>query len=108
VDDRTPGLWHNGAFVRFWTSRSVSIFGSYITRMALPFVAILVLGAGAIEVAILRSIDLAVVLVFGLFAGAWVDRLRRRPRCWAPSRLPTSSTSWTLGSSCWSRVPRPS
>jgi MFS family permease len=79
VDDRTPGLWRNGAFVRFWTSRSVSIFGSYITRMALPFVAILVLGAGAIEVAVLRSIDLAVVLVFGLFAGAWVDRLRRRP-----------------------------
>jgi MFS family permease len=79
VQDPAPGLWRNGAFVRFWTGRSVSIFGSYITRMALPFVAILVLGAGALEVAILRSIDLAVALAFGLFAGAWVDRLRRRP-----------------------------
>ncbi len=72
-------LWSNGAFVRFWIGRTVSIFGSYITRMALPFVAILVLEAGALEVAFLRSIDLAAALVFGLVAGAWVDRLRRRP-----------------------------
>ena len=72
-------LWRNGAFVRFWLGRTISIFGSFITRLALPFVAILVLDAGAIEVAFLRSIDLAAALVFGLAAGAWVDRLRRRP-----------------------------
>jgi MFS family permease len=47
--------------------------------MALPFVAILVLGAGPFEVAILRSLDVLAALVFGLAAGAWVDRLRRRP-----------------------------
>jgi hypothetical protein len=47
--------------------------------MAIPFVAILVLDAGAIEVAILRSVDLAAALVVGLVAGAWVDRLLRRP-----------------------------
>lgn len=75
---RSP-LWHNSAFVRFWLGRTISIFGSFITRMALPFVAILVLDAGAIEVAVLRSVDLAAALVFGLVAGAWVDRLRRRP-----------------------------
>lgn len=79
MHDSSPTLWRNGTFVRFWTGRTVSIFGSYITRMAIPFVAILVLGAGAFEVAILRSVDLVVVLVFGLVAGAWVDRLRRRP-----------------------------
>jgi MFS family permease len=79
VDAPPSNLWHNGAFVRFWTGRTISIFGSLITRMAIPFVAILVLGAGAFEVALLRSMDLAVVLVVGLFAGAWVDRLRRRP-----------------------------
>jgi MFS family permease len=42
-------------------------------------VAILTLGAGPIEVAVLRSIDVAAALVVGLVAGAWVDRLRRRP-----------------------------
>jgi MFS family permease len=47
--------------------------------MALPFVAILVLSAGPIEVAVLRSLDLVAALLVGLVAGAWVDRLRRRP-----------------------------
>ena len=72
-------LWSNNAFVRVWTAASISIFGSLITRIALPLVAILTLDAGPIEVAVLRGMDLAAALVVGLVAGAWVDRLRRRP-----------------------------
>jgi MFS family permease len=72
-------IWRNGAFVRIWTAATISIFGSLITRMALPFVAILVLSAGPIEVAVLRSLDLVAALLVVLVAGAWVDRLRRRP-----------------------------
>jgi MFS family permease len=75
---RSP-LWQNSAFVRVWSAATISIFGSLITRMALPFVAILVLDAGAFEVALVRSIDLLAALLFGLIVGAWVDRLRRRP-----------------------------
>jgi hypothetical protein len=75
---RSP-LWRNATFVRVWSAATISIFGSLITRIALPLVAILVLGSGAIEVALLRGLDLGVTLVFGLVAGAWVDRLRRRP-----------------------------
>jgi MFS family permease len=62
-----------------WTAATISIFGSLVTRVALPLAAILVLGSGAVEVAILRSLDLGATLVVGLVAGAWVDRLRRRP-----------------------------
>jgi len=72
-------LWRNGAFVRVWSAATISIFGSLITRMALPFVAILVLGAGPFEVAMLRSLDVLAETGIGLVAGAWVDRLRRRP-----------------------------
>jgi len=72
-------LWRNNAFVRVWTAASISIFGSLITRIALPLVAILTLDAGPFEVAVLRSMDLAAALVVGLVAGAWVDRLLRRP-----------------------------
>ena len=72
-------IWHNGAFVRVWTAATVSIFGSLITRLALPYVAILVLAAGPLEVAGLRSAEIVAGLMFGLLAGAWVDRLRRRP-----------------------------
>lgn len=72
-------LWRNHAFVRVWTALTISIFGSLITRIALPLVAILTLGAGAIEVAILRGVELGSLMLVGLVAGAWVDRLRRRP-----------------------------
>ena len=64
--------------MRIWTASTISIFGSLITRLALPFLAIIVLDAGAIEVALLRSVDLVATLAVGLVAGAWVDRLRRR------------------------------
>ena len=72
-------LWRNQAFVRLWAAASISIFGSLITRIALPLVAILTLGAGPIEVAVLRGVDLGAMFLVGLVAGAWVDRLRRRP-----------------------------
>ena len=35
-------LWRNRAFVRVWAAATISIFGSLITRIALPLVAILV------------------------------------------------------------------
>ena len=95
-------LWSNNAFVRVWTAASISIFGSLITRIALPLVAILTLDAGPIEVAVLRGMDLAVALIVGLVAGAWVDRLRRRPvLIWADlgraALLLVIPVSFTLG-----------
>ena len=75
---RSP-LWRNQAFVRVWTAATISVFGSLVSGIALPFVAILVLGAGPLEVAALGMVSLAATLLVGLAAGAWVDRLRRRP-----------------------------
>lgn len=74
-----PSIWRNGAFVRLWAASTVSYFGSFITRTALPLAAILILGAGPLEISALRSLELVGWLVVGLVAGAWVDRLRRRP-----------------------------
>jgi len=65
--------------MRVWSAATVSVFGSFVTRMALPFVAILTLKAGPFDIAILRSLELVAALLVGLVAGAWVDRLRRRP-----------------------------
>ena len=50
-----------------------------MTRTALPLVALLVLGAGPFELALLVIAQSLSVLLVGLVAGAWVDRLRRRP-----------------------------
>ena len=80
ADERPgPSLWRNGPFQRVWAAATISIFGSLITRVALPFVAIVTLNSDAIGVALVRSMDLIAGLAVGLVAGAWVDRLRRRP-----------------------------
>ncbi|HEV8699147.1 MAG TPA: MFS transporter [Candidatus Limnocylindrales bacterium] len=75
----TSSVWRNRDFVRLWAASTVSVFGSLITRTALPFAAILVLGAGPLEIAAIRSFEIVGGLVVSLAAGAWVDRLRRRP-----------------------------
>jgi MFS family permease len=95
-------LWQNHAFVRVWSAASISIFGSLITRFALPVIAILTLHAGPFEVAVVRSIDLLSALLVGFVAGAWVDRLRRRPvLIWADlgraALLLTIPVSFVLG-----------
>jgi MFS family permease len=77
--ERDASIWRSGAFVRLWTATTVSYFGSFITRTALPLAAILVLGAGPLEISALRGLELVAGLLIGLVAGAWVDRLRRRP-----------------------------
>jgi MFS family permease len=75
----TTSLWRHADFMKLWVGQTVSEVGSVVTRTAVPLVALLVLGAGPYEMAlIVVSASLAVLLV-GFFAGAWVDRLRRRP-----------------------------
>jgi predicted MFS family arabinose efflux permease len=74
-----PSLWHHADFVKLWVGQTISEFGSVVTRTAIPLVALLVLGAGPRELALLVIVTSAGVLLVGLFAGAWVDRLRRRP-----------------------------
>jgi MFS family permease len=72
-------LWRHPDFLRLWIGQTISRLGSVVTRTALPLVALLVLGAGPLEMAFLVISASASVLLVGLVAGAWVDRLRRRP-----------------------------
>lgn len=73
------GLWRHSDFMRLWAAASISTFGSLITRTALPFTAILTLNANAFELSLIRVADLLPALILGLVAGAWIDRVRRRP-----------------------------
>jgi MFS family permease len=72
-------LWHNGDFLRLWSGQTISQFGSQVSALALPLVAILVLDASAFQVAALGVAEFLPFTLFSLPAGAWVDRLRRRP-----------------------------
>jgi MFS family permease len=62
-----------------WTGQTISKFGSGITGSALPLTAVLVLGVSSAEMGLLTAASTAPVVLVGLFAGVWVDRLRRRP-----------------------------
>ena len=57
----------------------MSQFGSQVSQLALPLVAVVVLKASAFEVALLGMFDFLPFLLFALPAGVWVDRLPRRP-----------------------------
>jgi MFS family permease len=76
---RRDGLWRNAGFVHLWGAATVSTFGSLVTRTALPFTAILLLDASSSAIGVLRVAELLPGFLLGLVAGAWVDRLRRKP-----------------------------
>jgi MFS family permease len=76
--DTRQALIRNPRFLRLWAAETISHFGSSITGIALPFVAITLLQAGPLEVAILNLADFLPFLLIGLLVGALVDRLPRR------------------------------
>ncbi len=76
---RLTGLWHHSDFIKLWAGQTVSILGSQISLLAIPLTAVLVLDATALQMGILTAVGTVPTLLFGLLAGVWVDRLRRRP-----------------------------
>jgi MFS family permease len=73
------GLWRHADFIRVWIGQTISVFGSLIGGPALAFTAILILHATPFQLGLLAAARLAPGFLTGLLAGAWVDRLRRRP-----------------------------
>jgi MFS family permease len=72
------GLWQHRDFVRLWQAATISTFGSMVTAIALPLVAILELDAGPRDLAALTFASYLPGAVISLVAGAMVDRFRRR------------------------------
>jgi MFS family permease len=73
------GLWRHADFLHLWAAETVSQLGTQLTMLALPLTAALTLDARAGQMGLLAAAGSAPVLLFGLPAGVWVDRLRRRP-----------------------------
>ena len=72
-------LWLNGDFLRLWAGETISLFGTQVTVLALPLVAVITLRASAAQVGLLNACRYAPFVVVTLFAGVVVDRVRRRP-----------------------------
>jgi MFS family permease len=69
----TPG------YLRLWTAETVSVFGSYVTGVALPVLVLLTLRGTAFDVGLVNAARWLPYLLLGLVVGALVDRRRRKP-----------------------------
>jgi MFS family permease len=73
-----PPLLRDRVFRRYWGASTISMFGDQISGVALPLAAVLALHAGAAQMGYLTALEWLPSLLFGLHAGAWVDRRGRR------------------------------
>lgn len=64
-------------FWKFWAGQTISNFGSSLTAFALPLL-IYKLTGSALSLALATMSTFLPYLLFGLFIGAWVDRLNRK------------------------------
>jgi predicted MFS family arabinose efflux permease len=99
---RLGGLWRHPDFMRLWIGQTISEFGSVVTRDALPLLAVLTLSATPAQMGVLAALGSLPALLIGLPAGAWVDRLRRKPIMIASdvasaALLVTIPIAWLLG-----------
>ncbi|MCA9878370.1 MAG: MFS transporter [Thermomicrobiales bacterium] len=66
-------------FSHLWAASAISQVGSQFTLLIFPLLAATMLNASPIAVGVLGAVGALPHLLFGFVAGAWVDRLRRRP-----------------------------
>ena len=71
-------LLRNRNFLWFWTGEGVSQLGAQFTSLAIPVLAVSLLGASEWQVGVLGAAQTAAFLVVGLPAGAWIDRMLKR------------------------------
>lgn len=76
---RRAGLLRRHDFRHLWTADVASQFGTRVSYLALPLLAVSYLHATTFEVALLRTAQTAAYLLLGLQVGAWTDRTRRGP-----------------------------
>jgi MFS family permease len=76
---RFAGLWRNSDFLKLWIGESISLFGTQITTLALPLVAVLMLKASPTQMGLLNAAAFVPFLLFSLPVGVFIDRKRRRP-----------------------------
>lgn len=74
----SSSLIPNRDFRKLWFGQTISLFGSLVSRLALPFLVIYTLSATPMQVAWLRVAEMAPGILLGLWAGVGVDRWRRR------------------------------
>src|SRR5664280_1613360 len=79
VAAKRPSLWRHADYVKIWSAATVSLMGTQVSQLAIPYIAAVVLGASVFQVALLGTVEMLPFILFTLPAGAWLDRVRRKP-----------------------------
>jgi len=75
----SPSLLAHRDFRLLLAGQTMSQFGTQISGVAIPLLAVLTLRASPLEVGLVSAASTLAFALIGLPAGAWLDRLRRRP-----------------------------
>lgn len=76
---RPGGLWRDTEFMKLWSGESLSMFGTQISLVAIPLLAVSTLDATPFEMGVVNAAQFLPYLLFTLLAGVWVDQRRRLP-----------------------------
>ena len=79
MTDPKRTLLRHPEFRKLWAGQTISQFGTQVTELALPLIAASILDVSPFEFGLLATIEFLPFVLLSLPAGAWVDRLRRRP-----------------------------
>jgi len=84
VEEERPApawtLLRERMFRRYWSAGAVSNIGDQVSLLALPLLAVIMLGAGPAQMGYLTAAGLAPNLLLPMLAGIWVDRRATRRR----------------------------
>lgn len=98
-------LLRHADFLNVWSAETISAFGGQISAFAIPLIAAITLNASPLEMGILAAASRAPQLILGFIAGAWADRIPRRPimvitdlgRMLASAIIPIAALNGDLG-----------
>lgn len=99
---RTDALLQNGDFRRYWASAILNGFGSYISALALPLCAVLLLKASPAQMGMMAAASAMPYAVLALPAGVFLDRNRKLPILLASKAIQAAALAsiplaWWLG-----------
>ncbi|WP_432381476.1 MFS transporter [Duganella sp. P38] len=99
---RNDELLRNGDFRRYWSSAVINGFGSYVSALAIPLCAVLLLKASPAQMGMMGAAAALPFALLGLPAGVFLDRNRKLPILLASKAVQAMSLAsiplaWWLG-----------
>lgn len=71
-------LFRHPGYIKLWSAATISLFGTQVSQIAIPFIAAVLLQASPGEVGLLTTVEFLPFLLFTLPAGVWVDRFPKK------------------------------